>query len=496
MGECYGTFLLDCRAIPVDGEGCEMGYTVGVDVGSTLTSAAIATQDDTSPFSLWEPEMVAVVPSVVFLGEDSDLVLGDRAEELGSANPNRVVRDFKRRVGDSVPVIIDDWRGQAETIVAAVVRLVVDDIAGRAGSAPEAIAVTHPAGWGAYRRDLLSGALQAVGLQNVMLFTEPAAAAGQAVPMANLEVRTVAVYDLGGGSFDATVLTRAEGAKTTSFELIGRPHEIDSLGGCDFDQAVFTRVQALAGLRKVDVSGDGVLAGILRLRRDCVVAKQALSLDTEATITVVMPLWRTRVRLVRSEFEELIREAIEDTLDAMHRTIASAGLAADDIDAIVLAGGSSRIPLVAQMVSAEFARPIIVDNNPGASISLGAAGLAAAAVQAKRAVPAPQVEQPAAPPAQRLVPELGPADEPADEPAESEQSRASATPLGRHRRRSGHRWLRAAVVASLAGVVFLIGPSMAATQTSDKDLSGGDTRANGSTGVTTDNRQPTDRAGP
>ena len=103
---------------------------------------------------------------------------------------------------------------------------------------------------------------------------------------------------------------------------------------------------------------------------------------------------RTRFRLVRAEFDELIRDAIEDTLDAARRVIGSAGLSVPDIDAIVLVGGSSRIPLVAQMISAEFSLPIVVDPRPEDSIALGAARLAVECLQARQAalLPTPPVE--------------------------------------------------------------------------------------------------------
>ena len=128
-----------------------------------------------------------------------------------------------------------------------------------------------------------------------------------------------------------------------------------------------------------------MLAALSRLRQDCTAAKELLSIDTEATITVQAAGRRTRIRLVRSEFEELIRDAIEDTVDATRRAINSAGLALQDIDAIVLVGGSSRIPLVAQLISAEFSLPIVVDASPEASTSLGAAWFARAACRTKSA---------------------------------------------------------------------------------------------------------------
>jgi len=360
-----------------------MGYAVGVDAGSTRTTASVV--DQAVGFPRGQPRVVTEAPSVAFLGSDGELTVGDRAEELGVADPDRVVRDYKRRIGDAVPVVVDGWSEQAETIFAAAVRWAIDGIAERAGSAPEAIAVTYPAGWGPYKRALLTDALAAAGLPDVMLVTDSAAAATAVVPLASVEARTVAVYDLGGETFNAVVMRTTDGQ---DYQIIGAPQQIDWLGGSDFDQAVFSRVHSCAGLNTQEFGDAEGMAALSRIRRACIDAKVTLSLDTETTIPVLLPRRRTRVRLVRSEFEELIRDAIEETVDATRRAVTSAGLVAEDVDAIVLVGGSSRIPLVAQMLSAEFSRPIVVDNNPAASISLGAARIAIAAVEANRAVAA------------------------------------------------------------------------------------------------------------
>ena len=447
-----------------------MGYAVGVDAGSTRTTAAVARWDRASGLPCGQPRVAARAPSVAFLGPDGALTVGDRAEELGVAEPDRVVRDYKRRIGDAVPVVVDGWSEQAETIFAAAVRWAVDGVAEGEGSAPDAIAVTHPAGWGPYKRALLADALAAAGLPDVMLVTDTAAAAAAVVPLAPAEARTVAVYDLGGETFDAAVMTTADG---TEYRIIGAPQQIDWLGGSDFDQAVFSRVHSCAGLNTQELGDAEGKAALSRIRQDCIEAKLILSLDTETTIPVLLPRRRTRVRLVRSEFEELIRGVIEETLDATHRAIASAGLVAEDVDAIVLVGGSSRIPLVAQMLSAEFSRPIVVDTDPAASISLGAARMAVAALEASLAVAsvravAPVDAIPVAPhPTTDRITRVVPA------PAARPPARR-----GRHRHPAGRRyWLRSAgIIASLTAVLFA-GPSVASARAADPTDPGDDRRA-------------------
>ena len=256
---------------------------------------------------------------------------------------------------------------------------------------PDLVALAYPAHWGTYKQALIAGALRAAGLAEVLLVTEPAAAITDAALPAAIGVQTVLVYDFGGGSFDAAVMTRSA---TGEFAAVGIPQGLDWLGGDDFDQAIFSRVRDGVRLTDTVPADPEILTQMSRLREACTQAKETLSLDTEVTIPVATTRYRTRFRLVRAEFDELIRDAIDDTLDAAKRVIGSAGLAVADLDAIVLVGGTSRIPLVAQMISAEFSLPIIVDPRPEDSIALGAARLAVECLQARQAalLPIPLVQ--------------------------------------------------------------------------------------------------------
>src|SRR6476660_6467791 len=136
-----------------------MGYVVGVDFGSALSMAGIVKWDHGFPSIPESVRVTAAVPSVAYVNADNKLLLGSFAHRKGEADPQRVIRDFKRRMGDPVPIMVDDWSEQTENIVAAVVRQIVDDIAAEEGARPDAIAVTHPASWGAYKQELLATAL-------------------------------------------------------------------------------------------------------------------------------------------------------------------------------------------------------------------------------------------------------------------------------------------------------------------------------------------------
>ena len=204
------------------------------------------------------------------------------------------------------------------------------------------------------------------------LLTEPEAAAVFYAQQERVPAGAViAVYDFGGGTFDATMLRKTE----TGFEQLGRPEGMERLGGIDFDEALFTKVMAMVRATGAVVNPDdpATLAAIARLREECRRAKEALSSDTDTTISVVLPGLQTEMRLTREEFEEMIRPRITETIGALGRAVKSAGLEFDGVDRILLVGGSSRIPLVAEMVREATGRPIAVDAHPKHSMALGAA---------------------------------------------------------------------------------------------------------------------------
>jgi cell division ATPase FtsA len=148
--------------------------------------------------------------------------------------------------------------------------------------------------------------------------------------------------------------------------------------------AVFNHVwNSLAGaLTELDTDDPAVHAAVARLRRECVDAKEALSADTDVSIPVVLPNLQTEVRLTRNEFESMIRPALGETVVALHRAITGAGVTPDQVSAVLLVGGSSRIPMVSQLLAGELGRPIAVDANPKDAICMGAAIAAAQAVGA------------------------------------------------------------------------------------------------------------------
>jgi molecular chaperone DnaK len=352
-----------------------MSYWLGIDVGTTFTAAAIC-REEAGQHVL--PEVIPLgtrstaVSSVVYLAPDGQVVVGEAAERRAVTHPERVVREFKRRIGDEVPMVIGGLPHSAPEIAAKVLRWVIDRVAQREGGPATGIVITHPASWGTYKIQTMVQALRAAGLPEITFRTEPEAAAASYALQERIESgSTIAVYDLGGGTFDAAVV-RKTGAST--FSVLGHPQGLDHLGGADFDDVVVNHVlAAVPALAELDPTDPTTLAATAALRRECTDAKEALSADTEVTIPVLAPGIQSQVRLVRAEFEDMIRPHVTRTIEALHQALRSAELTAQDLDVVLLVGGSSRVPLVAQLVSAELGRPVAIDADPKAAIALGAA---------------------------------------------------------------------------------------------------------------------------
>ncbi|RZU54579.1 putative pyrroloquinoline-quinone binding quinoprotein [Krasilnikovia cinnamomea] len=349
-----------------------MGYGLGVDLGTTHTAAAIRVDGRVEPVHLGSrrPE----IPSVVYLRDDGEMLVGEAAQRRGDADPPRLAREFKRRLGDPVPVLLGGAPFSAHALTARLLTQVVETVSRTQEAAPERIVVTHPANWGPYKRELLAQAAQLADVGAVTLRPEPEAAAVRFAATARVTPgEIVAVYDLGGGTFDAAVLRKT----TDGFALLGEPEGIEQLGGIDFDEAILEHVRDTLGsaLDGLDLADEHVTEALVRLRRDCVEAKESLSYDTEAVLGVALPHLHTRVRINRAEFEAMIGPALGETVAAMRRALRSAGIAPQELRCIVLAGGSARIPLVTELLTEHFQRPLSLDEQPELGIALGAARL-------------------------------------------------------------------------------------------------------------------------
>jgi YVTN family beta-propeller protein len=359
------------EAIVLDGG---VAYSLGVDLGTTFVAAAVARGSRVEMATLGD--RTVVTPAVVYTRDDGTLVTGETANRRAVSNPDRVGREFKRRLGDPTPVMLGGAPHAVTSLLAALLADTVAKVTETEGAPPQNVVLSHPANWGPYRRELFEEVPRLAGVPQARMITEPEAAAAHYAAARHLaDGDTVAVYDLGGGTFDATVLRK----RAVGIDILGTPEGIERLGGVDFDDAILAHinVSSSGALSELDLSNPQTAVALARLRQDAVLAKEALSIDTEATIPVFLPNRHFEVRLTRGEFEDMIRAQIESTIGALTRTLRSAHIEPADLNAVLLVGGSSRIPLVAQMITAALNRPTLVDVHPKYAVALGAAALAA-----------------------------------------------------------------------------------------------------------------------
>jgi molecular chaperone DnaK (HSP70) len=346
-------------------------WTLAIDFGTTYTCAVMSFGHET--------EVVLVngetrMPSAVLSDPSGNLVVGKLAELQGSSMPDRLERNPKRRLGDGI-FLLGGEPVQVIKAVSEIMKTVSDEATRtRGGEVPSAIRLTHPARWavdGVYVRTLAEAAALA-RLPDPSFISEPVAAARFFGRRDLQEETPIAVYDLGGGTFDTTVLVR----RGESFELLGRPGGIPDLGGEDFDEGVFQ----LLGHQLTEETWENVAGGAdrdsrrirLELRRQAREAKEALSVRPEWTIAAPAPLDQT-LRITRGDLEDLIRPKIEETLDELERTITDSGTTVDALAGIYLAGGSSRIPLVQRMVTERFGPKVQMLDEPKTVVARGAA---------------------------------------------------------------------------------------------------------------------------
>ena len=384
---------------------------MGIDLGTTYSAAAVQAGSAGAVAEMLSlGHRASIVPSAVFITESGDVLVGDAALRRGAASPERFCREFKRRLGDSVPLIIGGSPFSAEALTARLLRWIATTVIEQRGEAPSSVTLTYPANWGAFKQERMAQAIRIAELAEVVApggtiatITEPEAAAISYAATERVPVgEVVAVYDLGGGTFDAAVLRKTP----AGFEMLGEPEGIERLGGIDIDEAIYSYVCRTLGpmIDTLDAEGPAVGRAMARLRADCVEAKEALSSDTQVSIPVLLPNLHTEVRLTRGELETMMRPVLEDTVGALRRAIGSAELTPSEVDRVLLVGGSSRIPMVGQMVTKALGRPFFVDAHPKHAVALGAA-LSATAAGAPPA-PAPTPIPSPAPPAPTPIPSL------------------------------------------------------------------------------------------
>jgi Fe-S protein assembly chaperone HscA len=363
---------------------------VGIDLGTT--NSLVAAMELTGPQIIEDSEGHKIVPSIVSLTQDATLIAGEPARELLLTHPERTVYSVKRLMGrgvadvgeelklfpfriaeDSESVIklkLGDRTYTPPEISAAVLRRLKDNAEAALGAPVTDAVITVPAYFNDAQRQATKDAGRLAGLNVLRLVNEPTAAS-LAYGLDKRKQGVIAVYDFGGGTFDISILRLHDGI----FEVLATNGDTH-LGGDDIDnlllQIALEDVQSEWG---IDLSSD--IEGVQRLRRAVVHAKEALSFATEAKIELDYKGRQYRRMIDRSLFEHLITPIVERTLEPCRACLADAKLTAEDIEEVVMVGGSTRIPLVRAAVERLFKAKPHTELNPDEVVALGAAVQAA-----------------------------------------------------------------------------------------------------------------------
>jgi molecular chaperone DnaK (HSP70) len=416
-----------------------MPYVLGIDIGGTTTTAAVSRLQESG----WGAAEVARlgartdwVPSALQVGPDGAVTVTDP----GQLDADRVARGFCRRIGDDVAMIVGGEPCPPQALTAVLAMWVVERVQVQEGGPADHVVIGHPASWGSYRRALLHQALRDIGLTSVALLPEPVLAAESHAARGPVG-DTLAVYALGGSDFEASVVRRS-GPDT--FRLLGAAAAADQYGGTDVDEALGNHVAAKLGRQFRELCKSGPQARLARfgLWRECVRAKERLTTATETEVLVPLPGGQVPVPITRAELAELIRPALQLTVEVLGRTVQACGLAASQLNGVLLVGGSAKLPLVSELVTTNLAAPVTLGPDPQTTVATGAA-----VVAAKIATPPQEVRQRAAPirpagpppgsPGAAAPPDPQPARESGGQPPP--RPPVKITPLKLSRTRSGPR---------------------------------------------------------
>jgi len=371
---------------PTPHEG-DRGMAIGIDLGTTNSVVAIA-QNET-PEVLRDMHGTGMVPSVVHYGADGSVKVGSAAMALMPEDPANTVASIKRLMGRGL-ADIKSLAGTLPYVVAAaegkdggkggMVRL---DVAGRrltpveisadilralkaraeerTGLTVDRAVITVPAYFDDAARTATRDAARLAGLEVLRLVNEPTAAA-LAYGLDSGAEGLYAIYDLGGGTFDLSLLRLEKGV----FQVVATGGDA-ALGGDDFDHAIAERLLAERGITAPDIRS--VRAALSSARR----IKEALTDAESATGTLDIAGGRSEHRLDRTTFETMIAPLVARTVRICENVIADAGVKPGDIAGVVLVGGSTRVPLVRARVEASFGKPPLADIDPDEVVAVGAA---------------------------------------------------------------------------------------------------------------------------
>jgi molecular chaperone DnaK len=342
---------------------------VGIDLGTTNSEVAIVR--DGQPYVL-EAAGDPILPSVVGLSADGKLLVGHAARNQYVLAPERTVRSIKRKMGQDTTVSLGGQKFRPQEISAMILRSLRDRAALLLGQPIRRAVITVPAYFNDAQRQATREAGELAGLEVVRILNEPTAAALAYDPQ-QTERRHVLVYDLGGGTFDVSIVVSEAGV----VEVLAS-HGDTALGGDDFDQLLLDSVcDRFADQHGVDLRKDRVAKA--RLLHAVEAAKRRLSdhpyapLEEEFIAEKQGRALHVAEELSRPDYEAMIQPLIDRTMDCVHKALGDAEIAGRAIDQVVLVGGATRTPMIGRLLAERLGRPAHREVNPDLIVAMGAA---------------------------------------------------------------------------------------------------------------------------
>ena len=347
-----------------------MSKIIGIDLGTTNSCVAVLEGGEAKVIT--NPEGERTTPSVVAF-KNGERIVGAAAKRQALTNPN-TVSSIKRLMGTAKKVEAEGKKYSPEEISAMILSYLKDYAESYLGETVSKAVITVPAYFNDSQRQATKNAGKIAGLEVERIINEPTAAALAYGLDKQDKNQTILVYDLGGGTFDVSILELGDGVfevKSTS----GNTH----LGGDDFDNCIMDYlVKEFKKENGVDLSKDKL--AMQRLKEISEKAKKDLSGMTSTQISAPFisqskdgqPL-HLDMTLTRAKFEDLIEDLVESTLDPVHKALKDAGLKKDDIDKVIMVGGSTRIPMVYDLVKKELGKDPSREVNPDEAVAMGAA---------------------------------------------------------------------------------------------------------------------------
>jgi molecular chaperone DnaK len=347
-----------------------MSKIVGIDLGTTNSTVAVL--EGGEPEIIPNVEGSRLTPSVVAFTKEGERIVGQVAKRQAITNPERTITSIKREMGTSFKVNIDGKSYTPQEISAMILQKLKADAESYLGEKVEKAVITVPAYFTDSQRQATKDAGRIAGLEVLRIINEPTAAA-LAYGLDKGEDQTILVYDLGGGTFDVSILELGDGV----FEVKATSGN-NRLGGDDFDERVINYlVSEFKKETGVDLSKDPI--AMQRLKDAAEKAKIELSTVTSTNINLPFITATADgpkhldLNLTRAKFEDLIGDLVDKTTGPLRQALSDAGLEAKSIDKVILVGGSTRVPLVQKVLKELLGKEPHKGVNPDEVVALGAA---------------------------------------------------------------------------------------------------------------------------